>query len=176
MQEGLQVPSVAHGRGSISSETSQVASLSSEKTGKDSTISQSSNPLIGVPVGQLLEDAEKFARASGLEDYVELIQKGALVAQNPEGFENIEMLTEDEKAALRHEAKSPWSQPMMLYYLVIMCSLAAALQGVCSLILVRSPEADSSVDGRICHQRSQSLLSWPVRHRPRFHERRRRKP
>ncbi|KIP10754.1 hypothetical protein PHLGIDRAFT_22040 [Phlebiopsis gigantea 11061_1 CR5-6] len=126
----LQVPSVAHGRSSISSETSQGASLSSDKTGKQSTASRSSNPLVGVSVEQLLQDAEKFARDNGLDDHVEIIQKGALVAQNPEDFEDIDMLTEDEKAALRHEAKKPWSQPKMLYYLVIMCSLAAALQGM----------------------------------------------
>lgn len=130
VSDALQVPKLRNARASISSGTSGKASQLSGSSGKESVASTSSNPLAPIAQEQLLEDAENFARTHGLLEYVDVIKKGALVAQNPSGFESISVLTEDEKAALRREIERPWSQPKMLYYLVLMCSLAAALQGV----------------------------------------------
>ncbi|KAF8891725.1 hypothetical protein BD779DRAFT_1512721, partial [Infundibulicybe gibba] len=53
-----------------------------------------------------------------------------LVAQDPLAFDTLPLLDEDDKAALRHEITHKWSQPAMLYYLVILCSVAAAVQGM----------------------------------------------
>ena len=88
------------------------------------------NPLEGVPKQQLLKDAATFASTYGLEHLTAEFQKGALVAQDPENFENLEELTEEDKAILRREKTHRWDQPWQLYYLVILCSLAAAVQGV----------------------------------------------
>ena len=93
------------------------------------------NPLEGIPREQLLRDAEAFAKTHGLEEYTDEFKKGALVAQNPLGFESIDMLTEEEKMELRLERTHRWNQPKTLYGLVIMCSVAAAVQGVSRCLL-----------------------------------------
>ena len=88
------------------------------------------NPLAGVPHEKLMADAAIFAGMHDLAEYTETIQKGALVAQDPAAFESLPMLTEEDRVMLRREITHKWDQPAMLYYLVIMCSLAAAVQGV----------------------------------------------
>lgn len=80
------------------------------------------NPLAGIPHQQLMLDGENFAKSHGLGHLSELFQKGALVAQDPLAFETLPLLTGEEKEALRREITHKWSQPKMLYYLVILCS------------------------------------------------------
>jgi len=49
---------------------------------------------------------EEFAREKGLEEHIPLLRKGALIAQNPEGFENIageDKLDDVECQALKDE-------------------------------------------------------------------------
>ncbi|GJE88507.1 hypothetical protein PsYK624_045900 [Phanerochaete sordida] len=111
--------STSTGKESISKEsTTSAASASSE------------NPLKAKSQDEVVADAERFAREHGLEAYVEVLKRVALVAQNPDALDRVPGLTDEEKAALRLEVEKPWSQPFMLYYLVVMCSLAACVQGV----------------------------------------------
>lgn len=56
------------------------------------------------------------------------MKKGALVAQDPGNYENMD-LDEEEKAALRTEVTKKWSHPKLLYLTVIVCSIGAAVQG-----------------------------------------------
>lgn len=65
-----------------------------------------------------------------------MLEKGALVAQNPAGFESISevngknvALTEEEKQALREEVTNRWKHPWPLYYTIFLNSIAAAIQG-----------------------------------------------
>ncbi|KIW34191.1 uncharacterized protein PV07_00986 [Cladophialophora immunda] len=88
-----------------------------------------SNPLADIPQEELLADVEDFANRAGLSSEIELIKKGALVAQNPAQFENLAFLTEDEKDALRTEVSRKWKHPWKLYMTVIVCSIGAAVQG-----------------------------------------------
>ncbi|KAL0956130.1 hypothetical protein HGRIS_002296 [Hohenbuehelia grisea] len=88
------------------------------------------NPLAGIPHDQLMDDAEAFAKKHGLGELSHVFRKAALVAQDPLGFESLEQLDEDDKACLRREITHRWDQPKMLYYLVILCSVAAAVQGM----------------------------------------------
>ncbi|TFY64940.1 hypothetical protein EVG20_g5772 [Dentipellis fragilis] len=88
------------------------------------------NPLAGIPHEQLIADAEEFAISHDLAHLVEEFKKGALVAQDPINFENMPLLTEDDKGVLRRELTNRWNQPAMLYYLVILCSVAACVQGM----------------------------------------------
>ncbi|KPI39774.1 Polyol transporter 5 [Cyphellophora attinorum] len=87
-----------------------------------------SNPLADVPRDELFADVERFAQRTGLTAETELLKKGALVAQNPAGFEDLD-LAEDEKDALRVEVNKKWSHPWKLYMTVIVCSIGAAVQG-----------------------------------------------
>ncbi|TCD65600.1 hypothetical protein EIP91_002447 [Steccherinum ochraceum] len=88
------------------------------------------NPLAGIPREQLMDDGGNFAREHGLGHLEDVFRKGALVAQDPSIFETLDDLDEDDKNALRRETTHRWDQPWQLYYLVIMCSLAAAVQGM----------------------------------------------
>ncbi|TDL17272.1 hypothetical protein BD410DRAFT_794428 [Rickenella mellea] len=88
------------------------------------------NPLAGISHQQLMTDGENFAKQHGLGHLTEEFKKGALIAQDPLAFENLPLLTEEDKGILRREQSHKWDQPMTLYWVVVMCSLAAAVQGM----------------------------------------------
>lgn len=64
-----------------------------------------------------------------MTDLAPLLKKGALVAQDPPAFEQVEELDEEERDALRNEVLHKWRQPGALYFTVILCSIGAAVQG-----------------------------------------------
>lgn len=64
-----------------------------------------------------------------MADMIPLLKKGALVAQDPPAFEQIQELDEVERDALRNEVLHKWRQPGALYFTVILCSIGAAVQG-----------------------------------------------
>jgi len=88
------------------------------------------NPLAGLSHEQLMEDAKVFAETHGMSELTLEFQKGALIAQDPTAFESLPLLDEDDRNVLRRELTHKWDQPKMLYYLVVLCSMAAAVQGV----------------------------------------------
>lgn len=87
------------------------------------------NPLAGIPRDTLLRNVEDFAREANMTDKIPLLQKGAMVAQDPPAFEQIPELDEYERDALRNEVLHKWRQPRALYFTVILCSIGAAVQG-----------------------------------------------
>ncbi|TVY70845.1 putative metabolite transport protein YfiG [Fusarium oxysporum f. sp. cubense] len=90
------------------------------------------NPLWGLPRARLLADVDDFCRKKELEQYRPLIRKGALVAQDPTGYEDIdgdEKLDDTEIQALRDEILHKWRVPFVLYLTVATCSIGAAVQG-----------------------------------------------
>ncbi|KAI8187095.1 putative metabolite transport protein YfiG [Colletotrichum sp. SAR 10_77] len=90
------------------------------------------NPLLGINRSELLRDVEHFARDKGLDEYLPMLKKGALVAQDPTGYEEIdgaEALEPDEIQALRDEVLHKWRIPKILYLTIITCSIGAAVQG-----------------------------------------------
>ncbi|KAI0083385.1 hypothetical protein BDY19DRAFT_900385 [Irpex rosettiformis] len=98
--------------------------------GNDNVTARLANPLQGVPHDKLMVQAARFAREHGLGHLENEFQKGALVAQDPDAFESLTQLDEADKAILRRELTHRWHQPFQLYYMVILCSLAAAVQGM----------------------------------------------
>ncbi|KAI0683947.1 hypothetical protein BC835DRAFT_1392462 [Cytidiella melzeri] len=88
------------------------------------------NPLQGIPHKKLMANAARFAREHGLGHLEAEFQKGALVAQDPEAFESLTQLDAADKEVLRRELTHRWHQPFELYYMVILCSMAAAVQGM----------------------------------------------
>lgn len=88
------------------------------------------NPLKGIPRETLLDNVTRFQKEKGLpDDILPVLKKGALVAQNPAGFESISDLEEEEKQALRDEVTHKWRHPKPLYYTILLNSIAAAIQG-----------------------------------------------
>lgn len=58
-----------------------------------------------------------------LEHALPRLKKGALLAQNPTGFENIPDLTQDDKYHTRREVTSRWIQSLILYVTAALCSM-----------------------------------------------------
>ena len=87
------------------------------------------NPLAGIPRDTLLKNVEAFTNENGMVEELALLQRGALVAQDPPAFEQISELEEHERDALRNEVLHKWRQPWALYFTVILCSIGAAVQG-----------------------------------------------
>jgi hypothetical protein len=87
------------------------------------------NPLVGIPKEELLADVETFATENGLSEYLPMLRKGALVAQNPSGFDTITELEDEERNFLQVEATHRWSHNRTLYLTIILNSIAAAIQG-----------------------------------------------
>ena len=88
------------------------------------------NPLAGIPKEELMHNVDTFCRDNNLMDYVDTFRKGALVAQNPRATASMTELSDEDRIVLDREQTHRWSQPFTLYWLVIMCSLAAAVQGM----------------------------------------------
>lgn len=101
------------------------------------------NPLKGIPRHELVQNVTKFQQEKGLpEDILPLLVKGALVAQDPAAFEDLDDLDEQDRWALREEVTHRWKHPWPLYYTIILNSIAAAIQGwdqVCTYIFVFPP-------------------------------------
>lgn len=87
------------------------------------------NPLIGVSRNALMQDVESFAAEHSLQDILPLLRKGAIAAQNPLIADSMPDFDEHEKAALRDEVTHRWRQPKILYFTIILNSIAAAIQG-----------------------------------------------
>lgn len=64
-----------------------------------------------------------------MEEFVEELKKGALVAQRPDSLETIEELSPEEVQTLQAEVTNRWRQPKMLYIIIALNSVGAAIQG-----------------------------------------------
>jgi sugar porter (SP) family MFS transporter len=88
------------------------------------------NPLKDISRAQLLKNVTEFHRSRGLpEESLVFLRKGAIIAQNPAGFEDEEDLDEDDRQCLRDEVTRRWHHPWPLYYTIFLNSIAAAIQG-----------------------------------------------
>lgn len=90
------------------------------------------NPLDGIPRDELMRDVEIFAQQKGLVEHLPLLRKGALLAQDPDNYDNIggdEELTWEEKDVLQREKEHRWRLPFKLYLTIVTCAIGAAVQG-----------------------------------------------
>lgn len=87
------------------------------------------NPLVGIPKAQLIEDVDAFAEEYGLQDIREYLIKGALVAQKPLHIDSIEELDDEDRRVLVEEVTHKWKHPRILYFTIILNSIAAMIQG-----------------------------------------------
>jgi hypothetical protein len=91
------------------------------------------NPLVGLTEEQVLADVETWCAEKGLTEDLDSFRKGALIArvgQRDDGYEYVGILSDEEKGWLRHETGHRWSQPKMLYFLVVLCAGSAIVQGM----------------------------------------------
>lgn len=87
------------------------------------------NPLVGIPKDTLMRDVEDYAHQHDLVQAVDLLKRGALVAQDPDHIEHIEGITPEETTALKEEKTHRWRHPKTLYFLITLGSIGAAIQG-----------------------------------------------
>ncbi|KAJ9116455.1 hypothetical protein QFC22_004897 [Naganishia vaughanmartiniae] len=80
------------------------------------------NVLANLSKEDLLSDVQLFATQKGLEEYLPDLEKGALLAQRPDEFEEISELTEEDKQHIRHERDHKWSHPLWMWLTIIICS------------------------------------------------------
>lgn len=62
-------------------------------------------------------------------DDLAFLKKGALVAQDPAGFETLGELDEEDREFLRNEKLHKWRHPKQLYFTIFLNSISAAIQG-----------------------------------------------
>ncbi|KAK0548055.1 hypothetical protein OC846_004629 [Tilletia horrida] len=110
--------------------TKEVSSPDHSAPVGENTSARLANPLEGLSRDEVLEQATQFCRENGLEDHVDDIRKGALIAQDPLAFEELDDLDEKEREYLRREMTHRWDHPRQLYLMTVMCSVAAAVQGM----------------------------------------------
>ena len=64
-----------------------------------------------------------------MNEHSALFGRAALVARDPERFEMVANLTDDERAALIYERDHKWHGPKMLWFSIGLCAIGAATQG-----------------------------------------------
>jgi hypothetical protein len=57
------------------------------------------------------------------------MKKGALIAQNPFNIDHITDIDDNDRAIINAEQTSRWKHPKILYFTIILNSIAAAVQG-----------------------------------------------
>jgi hypothetical protein len=87
------------------------------------------NPLAGIPKSQLLRDVEQFATQHQMTEILPILIKGALVAQSPSHADKIHELDDEDRVTLTEETTHRWKQPKILYFTIILNSIAACIQG-----------------------------------------------
>ncbi|KAI0391038.1 hypothetical protein F5Y17DRAFT_461229 [Xylariaceae sp. FL0594] len=90
------------------------------------------NPLAGLSPAELAERAEDFCRQHGITDEEDrrAFRLGAMIAGDMNKFHTVDGLTDSEKDVLDREITHKWSNPPMLYAVIVICSLCAAVQGM----------------------------------------------
>ena len=78
---------------------------------------------------QVVANARAFAASHEMSEHADLFGRAALVARDPEVFEMIDELQEDERSALAYEKAHKWHGPFMLWYSIALCAIGAATQG-----------------------------------------------
>ncbi|KAL2062755.1 hypothetical protein VTL71DRAFT_5827 [Oculimacula yallundae] len=87
------------------------------------------NPLKRFTRQDTYANAQAFAQKHGMAEQSDLFGRAALVARDPQRFEMVNELTEDERAALIYERDHKWHNSKMLWYSISLCAVGAATQG-----------------------------------------------
>jgi len=90
------------------------------------------NPLAGFNHSQLAEMGEAYVRENqiGDEEDIRAFRLGAILAQDPNRHAEVGGLTAEESGVLAKEITNKWSQPRLLYLVIVLCSTCAAVQGM----------------------------------------------
>jgi hypothetical protein len=101
------------------------------------------NVLAHLSKEELLADVDRFATRHGLEEHIDDLRKGALLAQKPQQYMSLPELNDADRAIITQERLHKWKHPMTLYWTIFVCSVGAATQGCESIsasLLIYSAE------------------------------------
>ena len=90
------------------------------------------NPLAGYSFAELKNQGATYVKKYqiGDEEDIRAFELGACLAQDPSKYESVQGLTGAEMEVLRKEFTNRWSQPKLMYLVIILCSTCAAVQGM----------------------------------------------
>ncbi|KAJ4307189.1 hypothetical protein N0V88_000568 [Collariella sp. IMI 366227] len=90
------------------------------------------NPLAGISPERLAAMGEDYARLAELtsDEDMRAFRLGAMLAGGQTSHHSIPDLTDEEREILERETTHKWSNPKMLYWMIAVCSLCAAVQGM----------------------------------------------
>ncbi|PQE25593.1 MFS sugar transporter protein [Rutstroemia sp. NJR-2017a BBW] len=90
------------------------------------------HPLAAYSEDQVQQMGEAYARAHQIngEDDIRAFRLGAVLAKDVNRHVDMDELTPQEKEFLAREVTHKWAQPKLLYLVVVLCSLCAAVQGM----------------------------------------------
>lgn len=77
---------------------------------------------------QVMQMGRNYALKHNLDP--ELFGRAAVLARTPDAYEDMEILTAEEKAGLHKEATKKWHVPSKLFQVIALGSMAAAVQGM----------------------------------------------
>lgn len=117
------------------------------------------NPLAGFTHDQLATKGEEYVRKFqiGNDEDIRAFRMGAILAQDPNRHSEVRGLTEEESMTLGKEISNRWSQPKLLYLVIVLCSVCAAVQG-----MGKSKSTVIVHDGRVLS----ALQNIPISHIP----------
>lgn len=129
-QTQLDHENVVRKRSTISS--NRRAPVTAAERRRRNDVAKLANPLAGISHDELEQMGDSYARKHqmGDEEDIRAFQKGACLAQDPHKFDIVTGLTGQEMEVLRKEITNRWSQPKLLYVVIILCSTCAAVQGM----------------------------------------------
>ena len=94
-------------------------------------------PLAGKPYEVLRRMGREYAIKNqlGEEEDIRAFEIGACLAQDPNKYERVPGIQPDELEVLQKEITHRWSQPKLMYLIIVLCSTCAAVQGMGELTL-----------------------------------------
>ena len=95
----------------------------------DQLESTDSQPLRTLSRDGRRDEVAEFAKLNGLMHKVDVFEKAAVLLHSDVAIAQVPNISADEIQALRRETDKPWSQPLSLYFTILVCSFAAMEQG-----------------------------------------------
>ena len=114
------------------SHPSRKGSMTAAERARRNVNARLANPLAGYSQVELKAMGAAFAKKYqvGDEEDVRAFELGACLAQNPINYNSVHGLELDEIEVLKREFTNRWSQPKLLYLVIVLCSTCAAVQGM----------------------------------------------
>lgn len=107
--------------------------LTADDRARQSTNVKLQNPLAEFSDANLEDMALAFCKDHAISDKEDIrsFRLGAMLAKEPTHFKKLrDMATAEEMRILEQEITHRWSQPRLLYLVIILCSICAAVQGM----------------------------------------------